>query len=388
MRKWSGVRLVVVLLLSGLLMVWGAGVALADASTVAATGTAVAASSSGAASGVQQQLTVQQAIGMALAVSPSLISSSYSVNQSQNKVTQQTEPITALNNLTFTPSGNTSSANEGALNNLVAANLNWAQAKLAAQADQDSVTYQVYSAYYVILQDEAALNAVQQSFNLADLQQRIMNLTYQVGGASQNDVIQENQSYAAAQQNLDAAKANLDTDYQKFNQLVGLPTGDRPVLTDQPSFTPLVIGSLAAEVSRVLASDVSISSDQNTVTEQKEALTIVSQDPAANAASADTLGAAQQNLVTEQNNVSQWESNMYYTIQNLESNQTSLQQALTTAEDNLKMVQVEYDVGMDTKVDLATDQSSLNSAQLALLKNTVSHQLDVMAFETPWAAGV
>jgi outer membrane protein TolC len=388
MRKWSGVRLVVVLLLSGLLMVWGAGVALADASTVAATGTAVAASSSGAASGAQQQLTVQQAIGMALAVSPSLISSSYSVNQSQNKVTQQTEPITALNNLTFTPSGNTSSANEGALNNLVAANLNWAQAKLAAQADQDSVTYQVYSTYYVILQDEAALNAVQQSFNLADLQQRIMNLTYQVGGASQNDVIQENQSYAAAQQNLDAAKANLDTDYQKFNQLVGLPTGDRPVLTDQPSFTPLVIGSLAAEVSRVLASDVSISSDQNTVTEQKEALTIVSQDPAANAASADTLGAAQQNLVTEQNNVSQWERNMYYTIQNLESNQTSLQQALTTAEDNLKMVQVEYDVGMDTKVDLATDQSSLNSAQLALLKNTVSHQLDVMAFETPWAAGV
>jgi hypothetical protein len=35
-----------------------------------------------------------------------------------------------------------------------------------------------------------------------------------------------------------------------------------------------------------------------------------------------------------------------------------------------------------------TAQSSLNSAQLALLKNTISHQLDVMAFKTPWAAGV
>jgi outer membrane protein TolC len=375
MRKQSGVRLVVVLLLSGLLMVWGAGAALAD-------------TSSGAATGTQQQLTVQQALDMAMATSSSLISSSYSIDQAKNKMIQQTEPITGLSSLAFTPSGNTSAATEGAFNALVAANLSLQQAKKALQAGQDTVTYQVYSAYYTILQDEAALDAAQQSFNLADLQQRITNLEYQVGGASQYDVVQETQSYAAAQNSLDAAKTNLGTDYQKFNQLVGLATGDRPVLTDQPSFAPLVIGSLDAEVSRVLASDVNISSAQNTVTEQQEALTVVSQDPAANKSSADTLGAAQQNLVTEQNNVSQGERNMYYSIQNLESSQDSLQQALTTAQDNLKMIQVKYDVGMDTKIDVQTAQSSLNSAQLALLKNTISHQLDVMAFETPWAAGV
>ena len=66
-------------------------------------------------------------------------------------------------------------------------------------------------------------------------------------------MVQENQSYAAAQTSLTTAQANLDTAYQKFNQLVGLAPDDRPVLTDQPSFAPLVIGSLDAEVSRVLA---------------------------------------------------------------------------------------------------------------------------------------
>jgi outer membrane protein TolC len=362
-----------VLLLSGLLMIWGAGAAFADSSTGAAT--------------AQQQLTVQQAITMAIATSPAIISSGYSIDQTKNKVNQQTEPITALGNFTFTPSGNTSAANEGALNNLVAANLNWTQAQKAQQSDLDTVTYQVYSAYYTILQDEAALDAAQQSFNLADLQQRVMNLTYQVGGASQDAVIQENQSYAAAQSSLASDQSSLDTDYQKFNQLVGLTTSDRPTLTDQPSFVPLVIGSLDAEVSRVLESDLNISSAQNTVTEQQEALNVVSQDPAANAASADTLGSAQQNLVNAQNNLSQWERNQYYSIQNLESSQSSLQQALTTAQTNLAMTQVEYNVGMDTEIDVQTVQSSLNSAQLSLLKNTVSHQLDVMAFETPWAAG-
>jgi outer membrane protein TolC len=367
------------LLLSGLLMAWGAGAALAD------TGTGVATGGGGAGA---QQLTLQQALSMAMATSPSLISSSYGIDQAKNKVIQQTEPITGLSNLTFTPSGNTSTATEGAFNTLVAANLSWQQAQKANQAGQDTVTYQVYSAYYTILQDEEALNAEQQSFNLEDLTQRVTNLEYQVGYTSQDAVVQENQKYAAAQATLATDQASLDTDYQKFNQLVGLATDDRPVLTDQPTFAPLVIGSLDAEVSRVLASDVNISNAQNTVTEQQEGMTIVSQDPAANAASADTLGEAQQNLVNEQNNVSQWERNTYYSIQNLESSQDSLQQALTTAETNLQMYQVEYNVGIATKIDLETAQSSLTSAQLALLKNTVSHQLDVMTFETPWAAGV
>jgi len=379
MRKQFRFKLVMALLLSGLLMAWGAGAALAD------TGTGVATGGGGAGA---QQLTLQQALSMAMATSPSLISSSYGIDQAKNKVIQQTEPITGLSNLTFTPSGNTSTATEGAFNTLVAANLSWQQAQKANQAGQDTVTYQVYSAYYTILQDEEALNAEQQSFNLEDLTQRVTNLEYQVGYTSQDAVVQENQKYAAAQATLATDQASLDTDYQKFNQLVGLATDDRPVLTDQPTFAPLVIGSLDAEVSRVLASDVNISNAQNTVTEQQEGMTIVSQDPAANAASADTLGESQQNLVNEQNNVSQWERNTYYSIQNLESSQDSLQQALTTAETNLQMYQVEYNVGIATKIDLETAQSSLTSAQLALLKNTVSHQLDVMTFETPWAAGV
>jgi outer membrane protein len=375
MSKRPGFKLVVALLLAGLMMVWGAGAALADSSSVAATGT-------------QQQLTVQQALAMAIAASPSLISSSYSIDQAKNKVAQQTEPITGLSNLAFTPSGNTSSSTEGEFNTLVAANLSWQQAQLTQQDDQDTVTYQVYTDYFTILQDEATLAAAQQSFTLTDLQQRVMNLNYQVGGASQQQVVQENQSYAAAQASLATDQANLTTDYQKFNQLVGLAPDDRPVLTDQPSFAPLVIGSLDAEVSRVLASDLNVLGDQNTVIEQKEGLTVVSQDPAANAASADTLGEAQQNLVNEQDSVSQWERNTYYSIQNLESNQDSLQQALTTAQNNLAMTQVEYNVGMDTEIDLQTAQTNLTAAQLALLKNIVSHQLDVMAFETPWAAGV
>jgi hypothetical protein len=114
---------------------------------------------------------------------------------------------------------------------------------------------------------------------------------------------------------------------------------------------------------------------------------MVSDVPSANAATADTLNEDENSLASAENNAAQSERALYQTITGLESKQNSLQQALTTAETNLQMVQVEYNVGMDTKVELETAQSNLSQAQLALLGNTVSHQMDVMEFETPWAGG-
>ena len=147
------------------------------------------------------------------------------------------------------------------------------------QASQDTVTYDVYQDYLAIVQDEAAQAAAQQAFNLADLQQRVTNLEYQVGSASQYAVTQANQSDCRRPDQPGHRRTNLDTAYQNFNQLVGLAPDARPVLTDQPSFTPLVIGSLDAEVSQVLADSPSILQAQNTVSGDKTALNVVSYVP-------------------------------------------------------------------------------------------------------------
>ncbi len=386
MRMRSGVRLVVVLLLSGLLMVWGVGAALADTGSGAATGGGAGSGGAGA-----QQLTLQQALAMAKASSNTLNSASSAIDQANNDLvsTQTANEGT----LTYTPSGTASvpaavtSAVESAFNQLTTANLQVAYQQREYQAEQDSVAYSVYQDYLAIVQDEAALDAAQQAFNLADLTQRVTNLEYQVGSDSQNDVSQENQLYAQAQAQLTTDQSNLVTAYQQFDQLVGLVSSDRPVLTDQPSYAPLVIGSLDAEVSRVLTDSPSILQAQDAVVSDKTALTMVSYVPSANAATADTLNEAENSLAGAENDASQSERALYQTITALESKQASLQQALTTAETNLQMTQVEYNVGLDTEVDLKTAQSNLSQAQLALLENTVSHQMGVMEFETPWAPG-
>ena len=102
-------------------------------------------------------------------------------------------------------------------------------------------------------------------------------------------------------------------------------------------------------------------------------------------ATEDTLNEAENSLAATENNAAQNERSLYQSITALESKQDSLQQAVATDEANLQITQTECNIGTATKVDLETAQSTLAQDQLALLENTVTHQMDVMAFETPWA---
>lgn len=380
MRKWSGFKLATAVMLSGLLMLSGASYALADTDTTTAT-----AGTTAAATGQQQSITIQQALTMAMANSNSLNSAASSVDQANNNLdTTQQQTAGTLN---FTPSGSSTASTETALNNLTAADLNVTLQQSQYQASQDSVVYSVYQDYYNILQDETAQDTAQQALSLAALQQQQAVLEQQLGGYSQYQVTQADQSYAQAQTNLSTAEASLTTAYQQFDKLVGLATDDQPVLTDQPSsFTPLVVGSLDAEVSRVLADSPSILQAQNTVVADKTGLSVVSYVTSANYSSADSLNIAENNLATTETSVAQSERDMYATIQNLESKQNSLQQALATAEQNLQAIQVGYNVGYNDKLDLIEAQSTLATAQQNLLDNDCQHQLDVMLFETPWVS--
>ncbi len=373
MRKRSGFKLVTALLLSGLLVLYGAGAALADAGAPAATDNQQ-----------QQSLTIQQAITMAMASSNSLHAASSAVDQANNNLaTTQQQNVPELQ---FTPTGSTTADVEQASNSLTQADLALAYQQSEYQASQDAVVYSVYQDYFNILQDEAALAAAQQALNLAVLQQRATVMNNQLGGASQYQVQQANQADVADEAALSQAEANLTTAYQQFDQLVGLTPDDQPVLTDQPSFAPLVVGSLDAEVSRVLADSPTVLNAQDAVVADKDGLNMVSYVTSENYSSADILNEDENSLANTENSVAQSERNMYGTIQTLESQQNSMQQDLATEQTNLQEIQVGYSIGNNDSLDLATAQSTLATAQQNLLNNNCQHQLDVMLFETPWAS--
>ncbi len=358
-RPWS--KLVAVMLLTGLLGMYGAGTALA------ATG--------------ERQLTVQQALDLAMTNSNNLKSASYSIDKAQSS------RDAAADNVDFEPTGpQTDLTAVSNFNGLVSADLSLQQSKEQYQIKKDSVVISVYTAYNQILQDQAALDVAQQALNLADFQKRVAALNNQVGGASKLQLQQAGQALTSAQSTLTGAEKSLADDYQKFNQLVGLTTDARPVPTDQPDYTPLKIGSLDAEVSRVLESSPSLAVDQKSVDQAQIKLNIYSGGSGDSyQALKKSLDIAKLNVTTSQDSTAQSLRSLYYSITQLESTHDSLQQTLATDEMNLQMTQLKYDTGAASSIDLLTAQSAVAKDKKDLLSNICQHQADVLTFETPWA---
>lgn len=366
MPKRSQARAASALLLAGLLALSGAG----------------ACQAADDQQQQQKQITLQQAVDMAVASSGDLRVARYSIDQAEDR-----RDAAALK-LTYTPTGQASPETESAFNSLVSADLTLKQQKRSYQASLDGVAMTVYQAYFDILQDQAALEAARQDLSLADLQQRAATLNHQLGGASGLEKQQASDTATTARASLATAETSLADAYQQFNQLVGLLPDERPDLVDQPSFAPLEIDSLEAEVSRALASSPSVLNKADAVDQAKTALLIYSYSQAdinTYQATKTNIDIAEQNLVLAKDSAAQSLRTLYYNIRQLESDRNDLQQKLNTAGLNLSITQAKYDTGAASQIDLRTAQSALAAAERSLLSNTCQHQLQTQTFRTPWA---
>jgi len=333
-----------------------------------------------------QQITFQQAMDMALKNSSTLRKDSLTIDQSKYNRDSASQSVK------FIPIGqNTDPTANKAFSSLQSSDLSWQSAKRNYDADKDSVVMSVYQNYYGVLQAQVAVDVAQQAENSAYWQHRTAAMNYQVGNKSQSDMLKADADYTNAQAAVDKAKKALDDAYQKFNQLVGLMPGDIPVLSDQPEFTPLVVNSLDAEVARAIGSSPKIWNAQQLINQAKVAADIYSFNSPVESqtykAKQLQVPIAQQNAASTQDAMDQSVRSLYYSIQQLENNYDSLKKNVNVQEDNLRVIQVKYKIGMATKTDEAAAQSALAQAQQTLTNLVCQHQILVQTFKTPWASG-
>jgi len=331
-----------------------------------------------------QELTLQQAVSKALANSRSLRVSEYQIQLAQEDRDSAAEAVD------FIPTGQTTPEAEKAFNNLVQKDLSLQAAKKDYQAAQDSVVISVYQAYYGVLEAEAALEAAQQAVDQAELQYRGTALKYQFGAASKLQLMQDNDSYESARQAYATAEKTLADSYEKLNQLVGLQPADRPVLTDQPGFSPLEIDSLEAEIARVLEKSPTVWKAQKAVDQAKIALDIYSYGPAETHTYEGmeiSISIAEENARAAEESAAQSLRSLYSNIRQLEESHAGLERKLATAEENLRMTELKYQYGRASRIDLIAARSTVAQSKQALLEAECQHAILVTAFKTPWAYG-
>lgn len=342
------------------------------------TGTAFAAEPAG------QQMSIRQALKMAITNSSTLKASDLNIDQAKEDRDAASEALAG-----YTPTGQTTPEVEQAYNSLVQKNLNWMSAKKSYQSALDSVVMSVYQAYYNVLEAKASLDAAQQSLNYAELQYRGTVLKCQLGAASKWQLTQDSESYESAKQAYASAEKTLADFCQKFNQLVGLSDGSRPELTEQPVFSPLQVISLDSEISRVLDESPSVWKANNAVDQAKTALDIYSYSSAEAHTYKSTeisISIAEQNAQTEKESTIQALRSLYYNIKKAEDNRVSLVKKLSTAEESLRIANLKYQLGLISRIDLVSAESTLAQSKLNLLEADYQHVIQVMSFETPWAS--
>jgi outer membrane protein TolC len=329
-----------------------------------------------------RQITLEQAVNMAIDNSSTLKTDSLAIDQAKY------DRDAAALAVTFTPTGQVTPSAEISFSKLLQADMAWQMAKKNYDADKDTVVMKVYQAYGNVLQALAAVEAAQQAVKSADLQHRFALVGYRVGTLSKSQLIQADASTKGSEAQLAVAEKSLADAYQKFNQLIGLGPDERPVLIDQPAYLPLVVDNLDAEVSRAVDASPYVWLTQRKVDLAKITLDIYSYGPSEpHTYKATELGVpiAEENSANARDQMAQLVRTLYYGIRQLEENYEGLQQKVAIDEENLRVAKVKYQVGMATIADVTAAQATLAKDRQDLVNLLCQHQTMVQGFKTPWA---
>lgn len=76
---------------------------------------------------------------------------------------------------------------------------------------------------------------------------------------------------------------------------------------------------------------------------------------------------------------------LYYSVRTLEENYPAAEQAVKVAEENLRVTELKYQVGMAIKADVVASEASLAQARQKLLDLKKNHAYLKLALTKPWA---
>ncbi len=273
-------------------------------------------------------------------------------------------------------------------NMLLSADLTWRMSKKMLEADRDALVLRTCKGYWDVQAAQGKL-VVQERLE----QQALLNLQnarvgLQTGTIAPYQVATADAAWQQAKYNLGATGQELENAYSLFNQLLGLKADERLVLTDMPAYEPLEINSLNYEVARVIADSPSTWLAQQKVTLQEWAADMMFSSGEYTPYKARQIAVDQAELdaASAEDLMEQVTRSLYHTTKGLEDAYSAAEEALKTAQENLRIVNVKYDVGMATKADVVAAEVAVAQVEHSLADLTRQHAYLKLAFEKPWAA--
>lgn len=272
--------------------------------------------------------------------------------------------------------------------NMLAADLTWQMSKKSANASADATALGTCDKYWDVLRAAEKAEVARLAVTAADQQLAISMISRSVGVIAPFTLDQATLKSVEAKTNLAKAENELEKAYAILNQAIGLNFWDRPVLTDDEiTFNPLKIDNLQTEISRVKETSPSLWLAREKVTMESylkdmvlytgeyrpyQARKIQYEQAELDAMSAEEL---YETLVRT----------LYYSVMDLEVSAQIAEEAVKVAEENRRLTQLRYDLGISIKADVTAAEQALAKAKSDYNEVVVQHNYMKLAFEKPWA---
>lgn len=265
---------------------------------------------------------------------------------------------------------------------MMTSDIAWQMASKGVDIQKDAAAIETKKYYFGILKDKESIVYAGKAMEAAQQKSKTVRAFYGVGMAGKPELVRAESDLSAARTGYEAAVKTLNDDYIKFNLLVGINQEDRPVLIDMPQFKSLMIGDLDRKIRQIvddspsvfLAKKNELMADTLKPLEDKYQIGNIKHEKS-------EVGVAQ-----AKDGLTKSLYGIYYNIQKLEDQYSSYQDSLKTAEEDARVAQIKFDLGMITKAELLGVQTAELKIKLSLMETLCSHIQLKESFEKPWAA--
>lgn len=255
------------------------------------------------------------------------------------------------------------------------------------QVAADRVVADVYQKYFAVFEARQALQTALSSAASAEATAQAARAKFRVGVISSLELNRAEQDRMDAEKNLVDAKAALERAYRSLNDLLGLPSMARPVLTEEIVFSPVErIDDMDAYARSVLAQDPVLWQLERGVDLQK---TLSGQYGTDEERAALRVEQASLDRDRYRRQMEQAIPQIYEDVLQMERQYGTLEQALATARESLRVAELSYQAGLATQADVLVAKAGVARAEEALVRLVVQHRLAKLRLAKPWldAAG-
>jgi len=330
------------------------------------------------------ELTIEEAVEMALKNSKKIMSSKISIDaayETRQQASRYAFGFTASNDFYE------DTAAMRYLASLQRADVAWQINRKSQILLEDSITFAAHQVYYKLLQEIAAVNQYEIEKKDAELQRTVAQARFKVGLLQQLDMERVEVAVVTANSNLDKARESLAYAYINFNYLVGLWPNDRPILTEVPEYEQLEVINLNNFIERSLTDNPSIWQKEKSVDLARYAVEGFNfNDPQAGSYRVKELELDQAILsaADAKDEARKKLKELYYDIRKTEEQLPVLEQSIKLSKESLRVISLRYEAGMATRSEVVSAETALAKVEKSMLDLVCGHDLQKKAFTKPW----